>query len=87
MAHHNVITQHAALAIFHKVENSSIPIAIFSDNGSWNATKINTQNFARMFAIEDERIKAGEKPRLLAIYTIETRLGWIEDDLAEAGIR
>lgn len=75
----NIITKEAALAIFHKVENSKIPIAIFAEHGSWNATKINTQNFARMVARQPEKF--------IGIYTIETRLDWLEDDLAAAGIR
>lgn len=74
----NIITKQAALAIFHKVENSSIPIAIFAEHGSWQATKVNTTNFARLVQREPEK--------LIGIFDINTRLEWIEDDLAEAGI-
>ena len=76
---HNVITKEAAKAIFHKVENSSVPIAIFAQHGSWNATKVNSQSFARQLQRTPELF--------LAIYDINTRLDWLEDDLAEAGIR
>ena len=75
----NIITRQAALAIFHKVENSSIPIAIFAEHGSWQATKVNTTNFARMV----ER----EPHKLIALYDINSRLEWIEEDMEAAGIR
>ena len=77
--HHNVITKEAAKVIFNKVENSSVPIAIFAQYGSWTATKVNSQNFARQVERTPEL--------LVSIYDINTRLDWLEDDLAEAGIR
>ncbi len=75
----NIITKQAALAIFHKVENSKIPIAIFAEHGSWQATKVNTTNFARLVEREPEK--------LLCIFDINTRLEWIEEDLEAAGIK
>ncbi len=76
---HNVITKEAAKTIFHKVESSSVPIAIFAQYGSWTATKVNSQNFARQVQRTPEL--------MVGIFDINTRLDWLEDDLAAAGIR
>ncbi len=76
---HNVITKEAARIIFNKVEASNVPIAIFAANGSWNATKVSAQNFSRQMEAIPEK--------LVAIYDLNSRLQWIEDDLAAAGIR
>jgi hypothetical protein len=78
---HNIITKEAAKVIFNKVENSSVPIAIFAKNGTWNATKINTTNFSRQFKRVDE-----EDDLFFCIYDINARLEYIEDDMASAGV-
>lgn len=75
----NIITQEAARMIFSRVKASKTPIAIFANNGSWQATKVNTTNFARLME------RSGDK--LVALYDINSRLEWIEQDLEAAGIK
>lgn len=76
---HNIITKEAARVLFNKVENSSAPIAVFAANGSWQASKVSSQNFARQIQRTPEL--------LIGLYDVNSRLEWIEDDLFEAGIK
>jgi len=76
---HNIITKEAARVLFNKVENSSAPIAVFASNGSWQASKVSSQNFARQIQRTPEL--------LIGLYDVNSRLEWIEDDLYEAGIK
>jgi len=76
---HNIITLEAARVLFNKVEASTTPIAVFASNGSWNCTKVSSQHFVRQTQRTPEL--------LIAIYDVNSRLEWIEDDLAAAGIK
>ena len=76
---HNVITLEAARVLFNKVEAAKGPIAVFASNGSWNASKVSSQHFARQIQRTPEL--------LIGIFDINSRLEWIADDLFEAGIR
>lgn len=75
----SIITKQAARIVFDKVESSTVPIAVFVSNGAVKSHKAGTQNCERRMGIEPEN--------LVAIYTIETRLQWIESDLEAAGIK
>ena len=76
---HNVITLEAARVLFNKVEAAKGPIAVFAANGGWNATKVSSQHFARQMQRTPEL--------LMGLYDVNSRLEWIEDDFAAAGIR
>lgn len=76
---HNVITLEAARVLFNKVESAKGPIAVFASNGSWNASKVSSQHFARQIQRTPELF--------IGLYDINSRLEWIADDLFEAGIR
>ena len=76
---HNIITKEAARVLFNKVESSTAPIAVFAAHGSWNASKVSSQNFVRQMQRTPEMF--------VSIYDLNSRLEWIEDDLAAAGIK
>ena len=76
---HNVITLEAARVLFNKVEAAKGPIAVFASNGSWQASKVSSQNFARQIQRTPELF--------VGLYDVNSRLEWIADDLYEAGIR
>ena len=76
---HNIITKEAARVLFNKVESSTTPIAVFAANGGWNCTKVSSQHFARQIQRTPEL--------LMGLYDVNSRLEWIEDDFAAAGIR
>ena len=76
---HNIITLEAARVLFNKVESSTGPIAVFAANGGWNATKVSSQNFARQIQRTPELF--------VGLYDVNSRLEWIADDLAAAGIK
>ncbi len=76
---HNVITKEASLAIEHKLLVSRVPLAVFVINRGVKACKVDTDRYNLW--------KEKYKKDYVGTYDATCPAMWIEDDLAEAGIR
>ncbi len=75
----SVVTREAALALEHKLIVSRVPMAVFIVNGAVKACKVGTDRY-NLWKAKYEDSHVGN-------YDAMCPAKWLEDDLAEAGIR
>jgi len=79
MMTHNIITLQAAKKLEGKLISSEVPLGVFCQNGSWQATKTNTKNY--------ESLNKSPDWTWMGDYTAKAPVSWIADDFEAAGIR
>ena len=76
---HNIITLQAAHKLEGKLIASDVPLGVFYQHGSWQATKTNTKNY--------EALKKSVEWIWMGDYTAKAPLSWIAEDFEAAGIK